>query len=1561
MAKSVKFSLQCWVIPESDPGPGIREISFQPADVIHVVKGGQFLKELWLRVIPESKPGPGIREISFQPAEVIHAVKGGQVVRTEEDPIAQFNPNVYSGSGGRKQESRFWITVSESNEKNYFHIPTKKTWQSAQQHCREHFTDLAMIENEAENTEAFNATPGTGSYWIGLYRNPWTWSDRSQSSFRNWHPIYKENNGGQQHCVVENTDHEWADEDCGAEWPFLCHQVLRRNTVVRMTTETDVDLSDPHIQSQVLQKPPPRQYHYVSTEMNWTEARQFCREKYTDLATFDSMEDLSRLKADFSYSQAWVGLWDDPENWKTSMGNDTNSWRWSATGETSRTGYQNWRPGRPYYAYQNKTCVVMRYDGTWVDVSCEGTRKFICYNVSENNKKTYFHIPTYKTWQSAQQHCREHFTDLATIENEAENTEVNKVKPSGYEYWIGLYRNPWTWSDRSQSSFRNWHPTYKYHYYYVHQRCVSENIYHEWIPYDCGSKFPFICHQVYNIYIFCICNFSSINTQDFPSAPAHSPPRRQYHYVSTEMNWTEARQFCREKYTDLATFDSMDDLSRLKADFSYSLAWIGLWDDPENWRTSMGNDTNSWRWSATGETSRTWYQNWGHNQPDNWDANETCAVMGSYAIWFDDTCETPREFICYNVSENYKKNFFHIPTSKTWQSAQQHCREHFTDLAMIENEAENTEADNAKPGGSFYWIGTPGLGLTGAKAPSGTGTQPAKITMSLKNIVLLKIQTMRLTLSSCSQPPPRQYHYIPREMSWTKARQFCREKYTDLATFDSMEDLSRLKADFSYSWAWIGLWDDPENWKTSMGNDTNSWRWSATGETSRTGYQNWLPSYPYYAYQNKTCVVMYYDGTWVDVSCEGTRGFICYNVSENNKKNYFLIPTSKTWQSAQQYCRENFTDLATIENEAENTEAFNATLGTGSYWIGLYRNPWTWSDGSQNSFWKWHPSFKYSKGLTLSSCSQPPPRQYHYVSTPKNWTEARQFCREKYTDLATFDSMEDLSRLKADFSYSWAWIGLWDDPENWRTSMGNDTNSWRWSATGETSRTGYQNWRPGRLYYAYQNKTCVVMYYDGTWVDVSCEGTRKFICYNVSENNKKNYFYIPTEKTWQSAQQYCREHFTDLAMIENEAENTKVNKGIPSRYWYWIGLYRNPWTWSDRSQSSFRNRQPTYYNGHQHCVSENTDHEWIPNDCGSKFPFICHQARSEQTSTASSKTEGKEKISNQMMMNLKLQTTANLEDGVVRDNLERQLRAMLANRGVTDFKLAWRKLPEKKTELRAMLANRGVTDFKLAWRKLPEKKTEVNFEPGSSLQVPLPSSRAAQSSFPLRLSGCPGSQFRNVARPPVSDQNQIRDLLRPIQASALDGSRLLTSSLVKLSGMWTSVRFLSSQFALASVQLISLSRVKWLPVEMETGGPSQSYVPLEQTDGLRREQLRLVQAPESEMTAQRSSYGLSDTTGPQLKYEASSPSGQVQDTRPARSPIQTFPLCDQAPFSLSLREELSTVIREDDANEFGHQQCCAPLDSARRRPLPRKLCKRERFCSGGRPPDPTGGVQALQD
>ncbi|KAM9723734.1 E-selectin-like [Menidia menidia] len=332
----------------------------------------------------------------------------------------------------------------------------------------------------------------------------------------------------------------------------------------------------------------------------------------------------------------------------------------------------------------------------------------------------------------------------------------------------------------------------------------------------------------------------------------------------------------------------------------------------------------------------------------------------------------------------------------------------------------------------------------------------------------------------------------------------------------------------------------------------------------------------------------------------------------------------------------------------------------------------------------------FSSGLPLSSCTQPPLRQYHYVDTPKSWTEARQFCREKFTDLATFDSMDDISRLKADFSYSWAWFGLWDDPENWKTSMGSDTNSWRWSATGETSRTGYQNWESRNPDYWAANETCVEMRDYGKWLDMKCEETREFICYNVSETNKKTYFHIPTSKTWQSAQQHCREHFTDLAMIENEAENTEANKVKPSGYGYWIGLYRNPWTWSDGSQSSFRNWHPTSKNNYelkQHCGEETPQHEWGDDNCDVKKPFICHEVLRRNTvvrmTTEADVDLSDPHIQSQVLQKVKhfcLSWDFSAETRALKaaSSIPFQMEALLRARGLTDVKLQWKIKPKKK-------------------------------------------------------------------------------------------------------------------------------------------------------------------------------------------------------------------------------------------------------------------------------------------
>uniref|UniRef100_H2MPA1 C-type lectin domain-containing protein n=1 Tax=Oryzias latipes TaxID=8090 RepID=H2MPA1_ORYLA len=111
-------------------------------------------------------------------------------------------------------ESHILTLTFYQNKKNYVFINQAMSWSSAQQYCRKNYKDLAMIENQEENTEAQNAKPSSDVVWIGLYREPWTWSDGSNSSFRNWNDSYLNNYADKQHCGIENSDHNWDDLNC---------------------------------------------------------------------------------------------------------------------------------------------------------------------------------------------------------------------------------------------------------------------------------------------------------------------------------------------------------------------------------------------------------------------------------------------------------------------------------------------------------------------------------------------------------------------------------------------------------------------------------------------------------------------------------------------------------------------------------------------------------------------------------------------------------------------------------------------------------------------------------------------------------------------------------------------------------------------------------------------------------------------------------------------------------------------------------------------------------------------------------------------------------------------------------------------------------------------------------------------------------------------------------------------------------------------------------------------------------------------------------------------------
>uniref|UniRef100_A0A8C9Z9Q7 C-type lectin domain-containing protein n=1 Tax=Sander lucioperca TaxID=283035 RepID=A0A8C9Z9Q7_SANLU len=70
---------------------------------------------------------------------------------------------------------------------------------------------------------------------------------------------------------------------------------------------------------------------------------------------------------------------------------------------------------------------------------------------------------------------------------------------------------------------------------------------------------------------------------------------------------------------------------------------------------------------------------------------------------------------------------------------------------------------------------------------------------------------------------------------------------------------------------------------------------------------------------------------------------------------FVSINTPMTWTHAQIYCRAHHTDLASVRNSTENQKI--QVMLPGVYyiwgWIGLFRDSWKWSDGSNSSFSFW--------------------------------------------------------------------------------------------------------------------------------------------------------------------------------------------------------------------------------------------------------------------------------------------------------------------------------------------------------------------------------------------------------------------------------------------------------------------------------------------------------------------------------------------------------------------------------------------------------------------------------
>lgn len=119
--------------------------------------------------------------------------------------------------------------------------------------------------------------------------------------------------------------------------------------------------------------------------------------------------------------------------------------------------------------------------------------------IASVNSYVFYLVSGEMSWANAQTYCRQHHTDLVTVNNHADLTELLKSLPSGFrdDFWIGLYRTdgnaPWVWSDGSKSLFRPWQTSQPNNAGGI-QYCVYTTTTGYWNDWECPDKLPFMCY-----------------------------------------------------------------------------------------------------------------------------------------------------------------------------------------------------------------------------------------------------------------------------------------------------------------------------------------------------------------------------------------------------------------------------------------------------------------------------------------------------------------------------------------------------------------------------------------------------------------------------------------------------------------------------------------------------------------------------------------------------------------------------------------------------------------------------------------------------------------------------------------------------------------------------------------------------------------------------------------------------------------------------------------------------------------------------------------------------------
>ena len=236
--------------------------------------------------------------------------------------------------------------------------------------CLGYGMDLAMIDNAVENEYLWRwmdeALPASERVTFGM-------SDRHEEgffrrldgnpiAFSGWYkdepnnfPMWVEG----ENCTELVRGGFWNDLRCSVEQPFVCESQDDPTDVFRLCRDRPADCPCEILTAEGSD-------YLRCPNAQWANAAALCRLWGSDLPSFSSEEEMDAFMPvrDVAGGKTWLGA-----------KKVSNVWTWS---DGTAWTYDNWQDGEDFSENSEDECAIVRGNGQWEVVPCDGNRVVLC-------------------------------------------------------------------------------------------------------------------------------------------------------------------------------------------------------------------------------------------------------------------------------------------------------------------------------------------------------------------------------------------------------------------------------------------------------------------------------------------------------------------------------------------------------------------------------------------------------------------------------------------------------------------------------------------------------------------------------------------------------------------------------------------------------------------------------------------------------------------------------------------------------------------------------------------------------------------------------------------------------------------------------------------------------------------------------------------------------------------------------------------------------------------------------------------------------------------------------